>query len=56
MRDYSVNATLSDVLHERHMIKGLFEHIGHIMINLSRGMGFPTMWYVRPAKTQTSLA
>ena len=22
---------------------------------LSRGMSFPTMWYVRPAKAQTSL-
>ena len=23
--------------------------------HLGRGMGFPTMWYVRPAKPQTSL-
>ena len=23
--------------------------------HMSRGMGFPTMWYVRPAKPQTSL-
>ena len=24
-------------------------------LNMSRGMRFPTMWYVRPAKAQTSL-
>ena len=26
-----------------------------VQVNLGRGMRFPTMWYVRPTKAQTSL-
>ena len=33
------------------------EHVGFVTDTfMSRGMRFPTMWYVRPAKAQTSLA
>ena len=27
----------------------------HYQTNMSRNLTFPTMWYVRPAKAQTSL-
>ena len=29
--------------------------VKHVVINMSCGMRFPTMWYVRPAKPQISL-
>ena len=32
-----------------------YEFAGVYCLHMSRGMGFPTMWYVRPAKTQISL-
>ena len=31
------------------------EDIVRINLNMSKCMRFPTMWYVRPAKAQTSL-
>ena len=30
-------------------------HMGAAMAQMSRDMGFPTMWYVQPAKPQISL-
>ena len=37
----------------------LLNSIGHSIglkrVNMSRGMRFPTIWYVRPAKAQTIL-
>ena len=38
-------------------VGGLGEQIRELReVYMSRGMRFPTMWYVRPAKAQTSCA
>ena len=34
---------------------GEIKHRYHMSRQMSRGMGFPAMWYVRPAKPQISL-